>query len=109
VYEISEVELKKAGWKESVQSLGSYQEHPEQQARDSQVSVESSRASSGTDYASGGGTLTVPAATRSASQNRRSGRSPLARASLIRTAPAEDVELEERPSRPQSPPQRGRR
>lgn len=100
IYEISEVELKKAGWKESVLTLGSYQERPEHERKESDGSIEGSDAPSPLELAPGGGVLTVPGA--SASSNRRSGRSPLARVSLIRTASNEEIELEDQQARQHS-------
>lgn len=94
--------MKKAGWKESVLTLGSYQERPEHQRKESDGSVEGFDASSPLELAPGGGVLTVPGASASSNSNRRSGRSPLARVSLVRTASNEDIELGDQQSRQHS-------
>lgn len=81
VYELSEAEYKKGGWEQSIESLGSY--------ADGRVSPEESGPPSGA--------LTLPA-TASGGQSKRSGRSPLARVSLVRNGSEEDgsaIELED--------------
>ncbi|PBP19637.1 class VII chitin synthase [Diplocarpon rosae] len=74
VYELTEVEYRKGSWRASVESLGSF--------HDGAASPEASHSEAGQ---APGGELTLPQAA-SGGHNRRSGRSPLARASLIRTA-----------------------
>ncbi|TVY49440.1 Chitin synthase D [Lachnellula occidentalis] len=91
VYEIDEAELRKGEWKDSAENLGRNQGRPENQRADNSGSrVRSPDAGPTLDK-----TLVMP---RRASniQIHRSGRSPLGRASLIRTASADgkDIELE---------------
>jgi chitin synthase len=102
VYEISEAELKHGGWKESSVTLDSYQDPSDHQGKEIEAAAEPSASPSPPEPALGGVTLTVPARSASANQNRRSGRSPLARASLVRTASSEDIELHLPQSRPHS-------
>jgi len=90
IYEIDEAELRKGGWKDSVEPMGDYQDRPEYQRPDNLGSLGGSP-----EAATPSGTaLTIP---RPAStvQNQRSGRSPLGRVSLKRTADGEDIELED--------------
>jgi chitin synthase len=98
VYEIDEAELRKGGWKDSVESLAEYQERPDYRRVDSSPGGYP-EAGSPPDAA-----LTIP---RPAStvQNQRSGRRPLRRVSLVRTAAREGIELEDqrRRSPEQSP------
>ena len=91
-YEVDDAELRKGGWKDSAEYLGQSKDRSEYQRADSSGSrVGSCDAGPYVD-----GTLAMP---RPAStvQIQRSGRSPLGRASLIRTASAEykDIELED--------------
>ena len=88
VYEISETDLKKAGFKDSVESLEYYQDGDQKRISYMDGSPETSP----TDGRSG--PLTVPQSS-SGGQNRRSGRSPLARVSLIRASSNEDIELQD--------------
>ncbi|KAF8863244.1 BcCHSVII, class VII chitin synthase [Acephala macrosclerotiorum] len=108
IYEISESELRKAGWKESVESL--YNDRPPHERKNSHNSIGSGEGGSPEMTALEGppGVLTLtPAASASTGQNRRSGRSPLARVSLVRTISNEEpgIELDEqaRQSPGQSP------
>jgi chitin synthase len=104
VYEISEADLKNGGWQDSVASFASYHDQPEHERKESGNSIESGKAPSLIEYNSGG--LTVPSASAGGGggggqgQGRRSGRSPLARASLVRTG--SDIELQDQTSRPSS-------
>jgi chitin synthase len=108
VYEMSNAELQKGGWKESVESFASTHDRPVYQRAESYHSNASGDVSpdlpSPTEPA--GGALTVPQASASGNRNNgRNGRSPLARASLIRTASIEglNIELEDQSQHPQSP------
>jgi chitin synthase len=102
VYELSEAELAKSGWGDSAESVVTYQSRPAH--------------SRGTSYNSIGGDVTPPETgdanslltvppTSSNGQNRRSGRSPLARVSLIRTNShnGDDHELEDQRRQSRSP------
>lgn len=103
VYEISESDLKSGGWKESVQNYGSYRDQPDHRRNTSNGSIEGGDGTmSPPEQPSGGGNLTVPSA--SVNHSRRSGRSPLARVSLLRSTSDEGtaIELQDQTSRPQS-------
>jgi chitin synthase len=101
IYELSEAELRKAGWKDSIESLGGpYSEQPPHSRKDSYNSATSGNGA----YTDGPSALEAPpsvlalppAASTSNSQDRRSGRSPLARVSLVRTISSEEnIELED--------------
>ncbi|KAK6585302.1 hypothetical protein PZA11_002029 [Diplocarpon coronariae] len=95
VYELTEVEFRKGSCRASVESLGSF--------HDGAVSPEASQSEAGQAPS---GVLTLPQAA-SGGYNRRSGKSPLARASLIRTASnsGSDNEPEGQRPLPQTPDQ----
>ncbi|KAH9222140.1 chitin synthase-domain-containing protein [Leptodontidium sp. 2 PMI_412] len=107
VYELTEAEFKKGEWKSSVESLGSYHDG----------ATSPPEAGSPSESGPPTGSLTLPP-TASTGQNRRSGRSPLARVSLIRTASSSGsaIELEDQqphtssqsPSRSAQDPRRSR-
>lgn len=80
VYELSEAELAKGGWRDSAESVGAQQSRPPHSRGNSNASDISPPGTS-----EGNNTLSVPPTT-STGQARRSGRSPLARVSLVRTA-----------------------
>lgn len=103
VYEISEADLKKAGFADSVESLESYHDRPDQKRIEGYNGMEESSEQSPSETSPSYGALTVPQST-SAGQNRRSGRSPLARVSLIRTASNEElgIELEDQSQAPEN-------
>jgi chitin synthase len=110
VYEMSDAELKKAGWKESVESFNSYHDCPTNERGESYHSTSgevSPEALSPSDFTPDTGTLTVPQASASGNgsrNGRNNGRSPLARASLIRTASeGVDIELQEQYSQLRTP------
>ncbi|KAK2630425.1 hypothetical protein QTJ16_001245 [Diplocarpon rosae] len=90
VYELTEVEYRKGSWRASVESLGSF--------HDGAASPEASHSEAGQ---APGGAVTLPQAA-SGGYNRRSGRSPLARASLIRTASNSESDTELGNQLPQS-------
>lgn len=99
VYELTEAEMNKNGWRDSVESVASYQTKPGHQRGNSYNSNDDDEKTSpegGSPVDPVNNMLSVPQ-TSSTGQNRRSGRSPLARVSLIRTASYEgdDIELEE--------------
>ncbi|TVY82042.1 Chitin synthase D [Lachnellula suecica] len=94
IYEIDDPELNKAGWKDSVESLGEYHDRPDYRRHGSTGSLEASSPEGGSPL---DGALTIPRPTSTA-QNQRSGRSPLARASLVRNATddgMQDIELQD--------------
>lgn len=104
VYELSEAELHEARWKDSSESLGGpYSERPRHGRKDSYNSNASGRGSYADDPSSleaPVGVLASPSvASTSTNQDRRSGRSPLARVSLVRTISNEErgIELQDRP------------
>ena len=100
IYEIDDEELHKGGWKDSVESLGEYQDRPEYRRGDSFGPRDRSpEAVSPLDAA-----LTVPRPV-STGQNQRSGRSPLARVSLVRTATQNGEAMELQDQRRRSPDQ----
>lgn len=110
VYELSEAELNKGGFKDSVESLGTYHDRPDHYRTDSYNSIASAEGSSPesgspVEASRGAGALTIPQST-SNGQNRRSGRSPLARVSLIRTVSNDEgaIELEDQRQPSRSPP-----
>ena len=88
IYEISEADLRKAGWKESAESVASGE-----RSKGADPALESSAH-----------VLALPAAT-SAGQSARSGRSPLGRASLIRAVSdsGSAIELEDHITQSTSP------
>ncbi|CAG8970702.1 hypothetical protein HYALB_00003457 [Hymenoscyphus albidus] len=90
VYEISESEMRKGGWQDSSESLASYHDQPNRPGHGPTSPEPMSPLSPD-------GTLAVPAQS-SSGQNRRSGRSPLARASLVRSPSDDGFELNENPS-----------
>ena len=101
VYEFHEVDLKKAGFRDSVESLESYHDRPDQKQIES--GIDGTPEQSTSESGPGSGALTVP---QSASgQNRRSGRSPLARVSLAGASSNEEmgIELEDQGHRSQTP------
>ena len=85
IYEIDESELRKEGWKDSVESLGEYHDRPEYRRADSSGSP------GGSPEAGADAALTIPRQV-STVPNQRSGRSPLGRVSF---ADGEDIELED--------------
>lgn len=108
IYELSEAELHKAGWKESVESLGGpYSARPPLGSNNSYNNVASG---DGTSPA-GSPALEVlptvlalpPAAPAGSSQYRRNERSPLARVSLVRTVSNEELGIELEDQTQQSP------
>jgi chitin synthase len=100
VYEFHEVDLKKAGFTDSVESLESYHDRPDQKRIESYNDMDGSPEQSTSETFPASGPLTVP---QSASgQNRRSGRSPLARVSLVRTSSNEEMGIELQDQRQQS-------
>ncbi|KAK0102923.1 hypothetical protein ONS96_005549 [Cadophora gregata f. sp. sojae] len=89
VYELTEAELKKGEWKSSIESLSSYHDgakSPPELASTSETAPLS-------------GSLMIPPTT---GQNRRSGRSPLARVSLIRTPSSAGSAIELDDQQPQT-------
>jgi len=100
VYELTDAELAKAGWRDSVESIGSQQSYPQHSRGNSNHS--NGGDISPPDTADRNNTLSVPQAS-SNGQARRSGRSPLARMSLIRTASNDgsgmELEDQRQPSR----------
>jgi chitin synthase len=82
-------------------AFGPYQDRSDHQRKESDGSIEASDPPSPMELAPGGGALTVPTVSLS-NQNRRSGRSPLARVSLIRTASNDGLEIELEDQQPQS-------
>ncbi|KAH8659147.1 BcCHSVII, class VII chitin synthase [Tricladium varicosporioides] len=97
IYEISEADLRKGGWKDSVESLASYHDQPSHRiashGHDNDDEDSPERASR-QELA-----LAIPRPA-STNQNARNGRSPLARVSLIRTNPNEEgnrIEMDEQP------------
>jgi chitin synthase len=104
VYEIHEADLKKAGFTDSAESLESYHDRPDQKRIESHNRIDGSPERSPPEATPGSGALTVPQSS-SSGQNRRSGRSPLARVSLIRTVSQEEsaIELENQRQQSQSP------
>jgi chitin synthase len=89
IYEISESDLKKAGWKDSVESVASGERSP-----DAERALEA-----------GTSVLALPPSS-STGQNARSGRSPLARVSLIRTVSSDGAAMELEDQTQQSAPTR---
>jgi chitin synthase len=104
VYEIHEADLKKAGFTDSVDSLESYHDRPDQKQIESYHSIDGSPERSNSETTPGSGALAVPQSS-SSGQNRRSGRSPLARVSLFRTVSQDEsaIELENQRHQLQSP------
>lgn len=109
VYELSEAELNKGGFKDSVESLGTYHDRPDDYRTDSYNSIASAEGSSPesgspVEGSRSAGALPIPQST-SNGQNRRSGRSPLARVSLIRTVSNDEgaIELEDQRQPSRSP------
>jgi chitin synthase len=100
VYEIRVADLKKAGFTDSVDSLESYRDRPDQKRIES--GMDGSPEQFPSEVSPDSGPLTVPQST-SSGQNRRSGRSPLARVSLIRTSSNDDPGIELEDQRHQSP------
>lgn len=109
VYEMSDAELQKGGWKSSVESLVSHHDRPTHLGGNSceyngTASDKISPEATPPLELSPPGTLTVPQGSSAVSQTSRNGRSPLARLSLIRTASqVSDVELEDQRPHPRSP------
>jgi chitin synthase len=106
VYELSEAELNRAGWKDSIESLGSHHNRPGYKPVGSYNGDEGDRTSpeAVSPVEATPSALVVPQAS-SSSQNRRSGRSPLACVSLIRTTSNDGnaIELEAQQHQPLSP------
>jgi chitin synthase len=102
VYELTETELSKGGFKDSVESFQSYQDRPDHRQRDyTRNGSVDGYGSPNEPGSSHDGALTVPQS--ASTSQRRSGRSPLARVSLVRTPSAEEtVELQQQPRRGQS-------
>lgn len=113
VFELSDSELQKEDSKGSIDSLGYFQGRPDHRRVDSYNSLASGHGSSPeatppletTNHQNGASELTVPQVSSTSGRNVRNGRSPLCRASLIRTVSNEEsaVELEERRQRTPSP------
>lgn len=104
VYEIHEADLKKAGFADSVESLESYHDRLDQKRIEGHNGIDGSPERSPQESTPGSAALTVPQSS-SSGQNRRSGRSPLARVSLIRTVSQDEsaIELENQRRNSQSP------
>ena len=102
VYEIKETDLRKAGFRDSVESLESYHDRPDQKQIEGYNGMDGSPEQYPPETSPGSGPLTVPQST-SSGQNRRSGRSPLARVSLIRTSSNDEPGIELEDQRHQSP------
>lgn len=94
VYEISESEMRKGGWQDSNDSLASYHDRPDHRQRDNTRGLTDGPTSP--EPQSPDGVLTVPQQS-SSGQGRRSGRSPLARASLVRSRSDEGFEMDGQP------------
>ena len=101
VYEIHEADLKKAGFTDSVDYLESYHDRPDQKQIESYHSIDGSPERSNSETTPGSGALAAPQPS-SSGQNRRSGRSPLARFSLIRNSSDEEMGIELEDQRPRS-------
>jgi chitin synthase len=103
VYEIHEADLKKAGFTGSVESLESYHDRLDQKRIESYNGMGGSPERSPTETTPGSGALTAPQS--SSGENRRSGRSPLARVSLMRSLPNDEsaIELQNQRQQSQSP------
>jgi len=91
VYEMTDAEMAKNGWNDSVESVDS-QQSIHHHSRDNSKNINGAEASPSTNT-DGNNMLAVPQPS-AIGQNRRSGRSPLARASLIRTASNAGDDLE---------------
>lgn len=101
VYEMSDPELQKEGWRRSAESLGIYQDIP------LRGGINSHNGASSSDSLpevisplelSPPGALNLPQVLAASGRTSRNGGSPLARLSLIRTASqSSDVELDDRP------------
>lgn len=105
VYEIHEADLKRAGFADSVESLESYHDRSDQKRiegyNNMDGSPERSPAETTPNWQASSRTLTAPQSS-STGQNRRSGRSPLARVSLIRTLSNDEAAIELQNQRQQS-------
>ena len=117
VYELTEAQMKEAGWRDSVESVDSALSRPSHSRGDSYNSFEQGEKASPvvdeTPVESASTLLSVPQ-TSSNGHNRRSGRSPLARVSLIRTPSNDgndgnDIELEQQRRQGSRSPSVGRR
>jgi chitin synthase len=97
VCEMTETELQKEGWRESVEAFKPYHDRSNQRANsyDSNASLEISPDTSPVEPTSTSGALTFPHV--AGGRNGRNGRSPLGRVSLVRTASrdASNTELED--------------
>lgn len=105
VFELSEAELNKAGFRDSVESVDSYHDKGHSRAGSSNSVDGSGKTPEGGSPVEGTHVaLTVPQSS-SSGQQKRNGRSPLARVSLIRTHSNDgnDIELEDRRQPSQSP------
>lgn len=97
IYELSEAELHKAGWKESVESLGGYNARPPHGRNNSYNSVASGDGTSpaGTPALEAPPTmLALPPAASTGTGSNQTRRSPLARVSLVRTVSNEHLGIE---------------
>jgi chitin synthase len=108
VYETSDAEFHKEGFKEPADSLGHFEGRPGHRRADSYNSLASGDGSSpdvtpAVEATNAGGALIIPQASSTSSRNVRNGRSPLARASLIRTMSNEEIAIEMEEQRPTSP------
>ncbi|PMD47362.1 glycosyltransferase family 2 protein [Hyaloscypha variabilis F] len=101
VYEMNETDLKKAGFTDSVESLESYHDRPDQRRIEGYNGMDGLPEHYPSEPITGPGALAVPQST-SSGQNRRSGRSPLARFSLIRNSSDEEMGIELEDQRPRS-------
>ncbi|KAF4622662.1 hypothetical protein G7Y89_g14363 [Cudoniella acicularis] len=101
IYEISEADLRKGGWKDSVESLASYHDRSDHRLADG--TYDESREGS-PERGIPQDLALAPPRPASTNQNRRSGRSPLARVSLVRGSSHDEaeMEMEEQPGHPSS-------
>jgi chitin synthase len=102
VYEINETDLRKAGFTDSMDSLESDNDRTDQKRIEGYNHMDRSPEQHPPETSTGSGPLTVPQST-SSGQKRRSGKSPLARVSLIRTSSNNETGIELEDQRQQSP------
>lgn len=105
VYELSEAEMKKAGWKDSVESVASYHDTTSHSRQISYTSADGASPEPGSSFAGGNTALTVPQSA-SVGHNRRGARSPLARVSMVRgdSNDSNGIELDEQQQQQQQRP-----